>query len=215
MKKSSFYSSAFSLLALLATTGAQASTLKLVNVNNAQDRNGVYAGLYTLNIDGQNVLAMCDDFNTEIHIGQQWTANAYNYAGIVDGAPVKFAAGGTARYSEIGYLFSQVPTSTATQQADINLAIWKIMTPSAALTLSGAALNYYDTATHGAYNTFDYSQGMEVWTPNPLNSSQEFLTVPFGTVPTTSTVPVPAAAWLFMSGLMGLTVVSRRSRAQA
>ncbi len=85
------------------------------------------------------------------------------------------------RYNQIGYLFSLVPAGTATQQADMNLAIWKICTPTAALTLSGNSLAYYNTATGGAYSSFDYTQYMRVLTPNPLNTSQEFLTVPNGT----------------------------------
>jgi len=207
MSKRSFLTSVFAALALLATTCASGSTIKLIDVHNSQARNGVYAGLYTLNIDGQNVLAMCDDFNTHVHIGLEWSATAYGYGDIGGGAPVKFAAGGTERYNQIGYLFSLVPTGTATQQADINLAIWKIMTPTAALTLSGNSLAYYNTATGGAYSSFDYTQYMRVLTPNPLNTSQEFLTVPM--VPPSS-VPVPGAVWLFMSGLTGLAGVLRR-----
>ncbi len=211
MRMRSFFSSILTALALLATTHAQASTIKLIDVHNAQARDGVYSGLYTLRIDGQNVLGMCDDFNTEVDVGQQWTANAYSYSDIVGGAPVKFASGGTTRYSVIGYLFSLAPAGTATQQADINLAIWKIMTPTAALSLSGSALNYYNTATSGAYDNFNYSQYMQVWTPNPLNSSQEFL-VASSSVRPASVVPLPATAWLFLSGLIGMIGVARRSQ---
>jgi hypothetical protein len=208
MSKRSFFTSVFAVLAMLASAYASGSMITLADVNNAQVRNSVYSGLYTLNIDGQNVLGMCDDFNTETYVGAVWSASSYGYADIVGGAPVKFAAGGTARYSQIGYLFSLVPTVTTTQQADINLAIWKIMTPTAALTLSGNALAYYNTATGGAYNAFDYSSFMRVWTPTPINASQEFLTVPL--VPPAS-VPLPATAWLFMSGLVGLVGVARRA----
>ncbi len=211
MSKTSLRSTLVAVAAFLLSTAGYASTIKLSDVNHALARNGVYAGLYTLNIDGQSVLAMCDDFNTSIHIGLQWTATAYGYAQIVGGAPVKFASGGTSKYSEIGYLFSLVPSSTASQQADINLAVWKIMTPTAALSLTGSALSYFNTATSGAYNTFDYTNYMRVWTPNPLKSSQEFLSAA-PTAVTPSSVPLPSALWLFSSGLAGMVGSLRRKR---
>lgn len=212
MNKQSFVVSIFAVFAGLASACASGSTIKLVDLNNAQVRNNVYSGLYTLNIDGQNVLAMCDDFNTHTHVGMEWSATSYDYADIAGGAPAKFVANGLTRYHQIGYLFSLVPTVTTTQQADINLAVWKIMTPTAALTLSGSALAYYNTATSGAYNTFDYTSSMQVWTPTPLNASQEFLTVALA--PPTSSVPVPATAWLFLSGLVGLVGVARRAQTE-
>lgn len=209
MNKTFLRSTLLAVAAFLLSTTSSASTIKLTDVNHALPRSGVYAGLYTLNIDGQNVLAMCDDFNTSIYIGLQWTAVPYDYSQIVAGAPVKFASGGISKYSEIGYLFSLVPTSTASQQADINLAVWRIMTPTAALSLTGNALTYFNTATGGTYNTFDYTNYMRVWTPNPLNASQEFLGASPTVVPPSS-VPLPSGLWLFVSGLAGMVGSLRR-----
>ena len=210
MSKTFLRSTFLAVIALLLSTASSAATIKLVDVDHALPRDGVYAGLYTLNIDGQNELAMCDDFNTAIYIGLQWTATPYGYSQIVGSAPVKFASAGVSKYSEIGYLFSLVPTSSASQQADINLAVWKIMTPTAALSLTGDALSYFNNATSGAYNTFDYTKFMRVWTPNPLNASQEFLSAPPTATPPSS-VPLPAGLWLFASGLAGLVGTLRRT----
>ena len=94
MSKTFLRSTFLAVIALLLSTASSAATIKLVDVDHALPRDGVYAGLYTLNIDGQNELAMCDDFNTAIYIGLQWTATPYGYSQIVGSAPVKFASAG-------------------------------------------------------------------------------------------------------------------------
>ena len=40
-------------------------------------------------------------------------------------------------------------------------------------------------------------------------------TIPNNNIPAVAPVPVPAAAWLFASGLLGLSSIARRNRAKA
>ncbi|MEJ2688165.1 MAG: VPLPA-CTERM sorting domain-containing protein [Gammaproteobacteria bacterium] len=183
---------------------ASAATLSLVNTGTALARDGVYAGLYNISIDGKVTPAMCDDWNTEVP-NHSWTATGYTYAEIINGAPVKFAGtAGLTGYKEAGWLFSQLPTVSQSDQADINLAVWKIMS-NPTIQMNSTATTWYDRAL--GHSDFNFSHSMMVWTPNPRCASQEFLT-PLTTPP--SAVPLPAAVWLFGSGLVGLVAVGRR-----
>lgn len=189
---------------------AHAATVTLTGVANAQVRDGAFAGFYSLEIDGNKLLGMCDDFSTNSTVGDTWTATVYDGAQVAGGAG-KFGPDPT-RYSQIGYLFSLTGAADYSHQASINEAIWKIMTPgaSALATLTGDALNYYNSARDGSHNSFDYSPYMMVVTPQPLNRSQEFLIVP-GIVPPSS-VPLPGAFWLLFSGAAALFGTARRAR---
>ena len=195
------------LLFFIMAGAASAATIQLTGVGNSIVTNGVYAGFYTGTIDGLPVLMMCDDFFTHSHIGQTWTADANDASALIGGAG-KFGPD-PVKYSQVGWLFSQaiLPAATPTDQGAINLAIWNIMTPGA-VTLDSLAQSYLTQATSGAHDASVFS-GMMVYTPNPLDVSQEMLAI--AQVPVSS-VPVPAAAWLFASGILGLVAVGRSPR---
>ncbi len=190
-------------LSLSWTIGAHAvSTMQYMGKGTAIVQGGVYAGLYEVKIDGVVNFAMCDDYNTRI--GSTWTAEMYSYSDIQAGAG-KFndgSAAALAKYSQVGWLFSQLSSVDKYGQADINQAIWKIMGGSLTLTDSGA-ISYFNAATDGTHNNFNFARVMQIYTPNPLTASQELLVA-------VSPVPVPAAAWLMGSGLLGLVAVARR-----
>ena len=79
----------FGATILLMSAAANAASVTLVDVANSQVRSGAYAGFYTLKIDGQDVLAMCDDFSTTSTIGETWTAY-FNTQGDINGGAGKF-----------------------------------------------------------------------------------------------------------------------------
>lgn len=198
------------LISMLLATGianaavaATAASVELTGIGDSQVRDGAYAGFYELKVDGLDILAMCDDRLTEVSIGDTWMANSFTFADIQAGAPVKFASSGVEKYSQVGYLFNILKDSSASDQADFNLAIWEIMTPGST-TLNSTALAYYNDATSGAYDNFNFGGIMGVLTPDPVNASQEYLFK-------ISAVPIPAAVWLFGSGLLGLVGVARRT----
>ncbi len=189
-----------------------ASTVTFTDVANSVNRGGVSAGFYSLTIDGQALLGLCDSVNAQVNPPITWTADILTYANIQAGAVGKFNSPSTAatlaKYSQAGWLFSQIGTLAINDyagQADIHEAIWKIMVPGYALVGAGAGA-WYTSGTDTTHDAFDWSAVMLVVTPNPLNQEtfdvQEFLIGPGATV-----VPVPAAAWLLASaiGLMGLT----------
>ncbi len=192
---------------ILAATVANAASVTFNNVANSVDRGGVYSGFYSLTLDTESILGLCDARNSFVNPPITWTADIRSYADIQSGAVGKFNSPSTAatlaKYSQSGWLFSQIGTLLPTDyngQADIQEAIWKIMTPAYVLVGGGAAA-WYASATDTTHDAFDWTGVMRVVTPNPASQSsidvQEFLVGPV--------VPVPAAVWLFGSalGMMG------------
>ena len=192
---------------ILAATVANAASVTFNSVANSVNRGGVYSGFYSLTLDTESILGLCDSRNAFVNPPITWTADIRSYADIQSGAVGKFNSPSTAatlaKYSQSGWLFSQIGTLLPTDyngQADIQEAIWKIMTPAYVLVGGGAAA-WYASATDTTHDAFDWTGVMRVVTPNPASQSsidvQEFLVGPV--------VPVPAAVWLFGSalGMMG------------
>ncbi len=204
------------VIVILTSAAAEASSVTFNNVANSVVRGGVYSGLYSLTVDAETLLAMCDARYSQVGPPTTWTANVLDYATIQAGAVGKFNSPSTAatltKYSQAGWLFGQLATlapASYSAQADIQEAIWKIMTPGYALVGAGAGA-YYTAATNGTHDAFDWSGTMRVATPYPLVQHsidiQEFLIAPaMGTV-----VPAPPAIWLFGSALGGLGWLRRR-----
>lgn len=195
---------------LLAAVAAQASSVTFNNVANSVNRGGVYSGFYSLTLDTDAILGMCDSRYSLVNPPVTWTADILTFADIQAGLVGKFNNPSNpitkANYSRAGWLFSQIGTLAPNDyagQADIQEAIWKIMSPSYVLVGAGASA-WYTSATDASHDSFDWSAVMRVVTPNPLvqdaTDIQEFLVGPGITV-----VPVPAAVWLFGSavGIMG------------
>ncbi len=184
---------------MLSATAADAASIvvvKLLGTAQSQNRNGHYAGFYELKVNGVTMYGMCDDLNTAINVGDTWNADVYSYGDIAGGAG-KFGPDLTA-YQKAGYLFDKALTAgDATTEADIGEAIWALFasyTPTA-----GGQTHLTDANTNGS--GFDFSTIMQVLTPNPLSTSQEFLISPMAL----QIVPIPGAVWLLGTalGLLG------------
>lgn len=201
-----------------AAVSAQAASVTFNNVADSVVRGGAYTGFYSLTIDAETLLAMCDSRYSVVNQQSGWTADLWDHAAIQAGAVGKFnvpsSAATLARYAQAGWLFSQVATLAPNDydaQADIQEAIWKIMTPAYALVGTGASA-WHAAATGGLHDSFDWSGVMRVLTPSPLQQNgldiQEFLVGPGTTV---TPVPAPAAAWLLGSAVAGLALLRRRA----
>lgn len=197
---------------ILLSTAANAASVTFTNVANSVNRGGVYSGYYALTINTQAILGLCDSRYSVVNPPVTWTADIRSYADIQGGAVGKFNNPSTpatlVKYSQAGWLYSQLGTLLPTDyaaQADVQEAIWKIMTPGYALVNVVGAGAWYTAGISGAHDAFDWSAVMRVVTANPATQGgkdvQEFLI---------GVVPVPAAAWLFGSALLGLGGLVRR-----
>lgn len=203
---------------LLAAVAAQGASVTFNGVANSVNRGGVYSGFYSLTLDSQAILGLCDARYSLVNPPVTWTADILTYADIQAGLVGKFNNPSNpitkANYSRAGWLFSQVGTLAPNDyagQADIQEAIWKIMSPSYVLVGAGASA-WYASATDTTHDSFDWSAVMRVVTPNPLVQTsidvQEFLVGPGITV-----IPVPAAVWLFGPALGIMGFMRRKARA--
>ncbi|MBL8199873.1 MAG: VPLPA-CTERM sorting domain-containing protein [Chromatiales bacterium] len=201
---------------VLASVAANAASVTFNNVANSVNRGGVYSGYYSLTIDSMSILGLCDSVNSQVNPPVTWTADILTYADIQAGLIGKFNNPPNpitkSNYSKAGWLFSQLGTLAPNDysgQADIQEAIWKIMSPAYVLVGAGASAWYTAAAAQGA---FDWTNVMRVVTPNPLVQDgidvQEFLIGPAIAV-----VPVPAAVWLFGSALGIMGWVRRKTTA--
>lgn len=182
------------LLCLAPSAKASLVTVELVGVGDSIPYHGVWAGYYLANVDGIEKRVTCEDFTTWVRLGQSWQAYEYTYADIQAGASTKFL--GAQKYSEVGWLFSQMASAIPVARAQMQGAMWNIMSPGS-VTMDSLAQSYYNQATDGTHNAFDFSGVGRVLTPNPYRSGQEFFVE-------TAPVPLPAGMLLFMSGLVGI-----------
>lgn len=235
------------LLASLAP-GAQAvqDQLQLVNAGAYYPMGGVYTSPYGVSINGAAaVLLICDDFTTDVTVGQIWTASVTSFADLQAGTnpagTPTFNPGSPAplsviqNYATAAVLSAELmslPSFASETAGEYSYALWSIFdtsllnsTTNAYGTLSGAELKAAQKdlsdaqamvagATTG--NVVDLSKisigglsinGLTIYTPDPLFSSQEFLQV---SMPEPSSHAVLAVDLLAIAGLI---VVLRRRMA--
>ena len=230
------------LLLVCLASGAWADQLKIVNAGANYVMGGVYTSPYGITVNGgAPVMLICDDFTTEISLGQTWSATATSFAQLQAGTnpagTPKFGSailtvGDLQNYATAAVLAAQLmalPNLASEAAGEISYALWGIfdaplltsihnpfgtITPlelSAATDYLSAARVLVANVTSG--NTVNLNQisiggraiaGMTIYTPNPLNASQEFLMV---SMPEPS---YPAVLAMDLLGILGLIVVFRR-----
>ena len=75
---------------LLAAVAAQASSVTFNGVANSVNRGGVYAGFYSLTLDTDTILGLCDARYSQVNPPTTWTADIRTFADIQAGLVGKF-----------------------------------------------------------------------------------------------------------------------------
>jgi PEP-CTERM motif len=212
------------LVALAATpVFATPYTLTLTGVGDGANNGSVYYDPYVgtiTNSSGQVIYSgylICDDFGDQSVVGTSWGATETS-AGALNGSEQfvgdSYTLGGTTyntqqMYDAVAYLANELlqPTNVGngTNQGNLSFAIWDITDGAAA---SGAIQSDIEAA-FAAVNGGYVGSNVDVYTPDPLHTSQEFLVVD-----APPSVPEPSILGLFGLGLatLGWAAVRRRSR---
>jgi hypothetical protein len=195
-------------------TQATTTNFTLVSAGSNVD-SGVYVGPYTAQITGGGTIQfICDNFNTTVWLGINWNAVANNLTNPSFLSQVKLAGSSTTgksalqNYEAAAWLAEQIMANLSNSKTvgDMQYALWAIFSSSAKSSpgfTSGAA-SWYNLAINGSYTTSEFAN-VTFWTPNPLNASQEYISI----TPT----PEPSGLLLLGTGLIGLAGVLRRKRA--
>lgn len=203
--------------AMIGGIPAAGATLTLDGVSGNLYGN-LHAAPYFISVNGGPALPMmCDDDLTHITGGESWTATSYalTAANLVD---LKFATEGTASamlnaYEEAAWIESGVMNGTI-NAGDGNAAVWSLFDSGFNISVDhNNVLNILGNAQTAVNSGLLNFSGIKIYTPNPLNSSQEFI---FGTVCyNQSATPEPVTYAMIGSGLILLVIMGRRQRSRA
>lgn len=189
------------LLALafsFAASPASADSVTITGVGGA-NQGGVYVAPYYLTVgETTGIVAMCDDFSHEVHIGDNWIATNSTFANL---SSTRWGTSFTHEYEEAAWLFDQF-LAAPSQAGDINFAVWALFTPSAKLSsgYTAGAANWLALANAQSFSGYDFS-GFRVLTPTNPTTPQEYLIK----------VPEPGSFMLVAIGLMALALLRKES----
>jgi len=176
-----------SLIAVAPAAFAQ-YTLDLTGVGNGTVANGVYVSPYVGTITGNGMsysgYVICDDFYTDSYLNSPWSASMTS-AGALDGTekfPGTEAFDGNTysaqqAYNAVGWLANGLLSNlnNPNSQTNYSFAIWNIF-DGQQTDPSGGALAL-ESAAFSAVSKGYVATNVSVYTPTPLNASQEFLVV--------------------------------------
>ena len=198
---------------------AQQYQMDLTGVGNGANVSGVYVSPYqgTISLGGSQIYSgymICDDFNTESLLNQPWNATATNAANV--NSNVKFFnvsyQGHTAQeeYDAVAWLANGLLQASNVDswiaQTNFSFAIWDIF-DGATTDPDGGAVSLITAAFNAVKNGY-VGNNVTIFTPNPLNASQEFLVV---NAPVAAPEPSSVALLAFdMVGALALIFFLRR-----
>lgn len=147
----------FLLAALGSSAWATSDTLKLANTGANYPMGGVYTSPYGISVNnGSPVMMICDDFTTDISVGQSWTAIPTTFAALQAGTydPTlnpKFTPTSLSSYATVAVLAADLmslPAWNTEQAGEISFALWDVFDP----TLLNSTANPYGSITTGELN---------------------------------------------------------------
>jgi hypothetical protein len=210
-----------SLIAVTPAAFAQ-YTMDLTGVGNGAVADGVYVSPYQGTITGNGMsysgYVICDDFYTDSYLNAPWSASMTN-AGALDGTE-KFPGTETfdgstysaqQAYNAAGWLANGLLNNLNDPNSQVNysFAIWDVLDGQQTDPSGGAVA--LEAAAFSAVNNGYVASNVSVYTPRPLNASQEFLVV---SPPTRAPEIDPASLASGLTLLLGGVAVVRGRRAK-
>lgn len=176
-----------SLIAVAPAAFAQ-YTIDLTGVGNGTVADGVYVSPYQGTITGNGMsysgYIICDDFYTDSYLNSTWSASMTN-AGALDGTekfPSTVSFDGSTysaqqAYDAAGWLANGLLANLSDTNSQVNysFAIWNVLDGQQTDPSGGAVA--LEAAAFTAVNNGYVASNVSVYTPRPLNASQEFLVV--------------------------------------
>lgn len=229
--KTTLIKAALTLAFGAVAVSAQAATLGTGNTLNITD--GVYAtnasGSGT-NVSSGSWFAMDLDGDSKIQAGEKTTIIAGTAGGMVIGATSAIGAQDNWFFNKAnGYNYFPTISPTQNGNGSLNLAGWVVNWNGGDIPMPSGAWNVLNCATVGVACANTSGEGVFTYAVSGGAYTLDYAaTVPSGgfagtqyyahlvgtvTVAPVSQVPVPAAAWLLGSGLLGLVGVARRRKA--
>ena len=206
-----------SLIAVAPAAFAQ-YTMDLTGVGNGTVANGVYVSPYQGTITGNGLnysgYVICDDFNTESYLNAPWLASMTSADGLngtekFPGTEMFDGQTYTAQqaYNAAGWLANGLlnNVNNPTTQVNYSFAIWDIFDGQNTDPNGGAAA--LESAAFSAVSNGYVASNVSVFTPTPLNASQEFLVVRAPEID-------PASAMSGLTLLLGGLAVARGRRSK-
>jgi hypothetical protein len=139
---------------------------------------GEYLMPYYLTINGSAPIAVtCDDYLHTVSIGDQWTATVSTFSNL---SQTRFGTVDATQYHKAVWLVSQINASSSlTDIAGVQFAIWKLFTPGAPdVGTEDFWLNKAATAATQSYGGMNFGN-WEILTPlNPVSPQEYFFQIP-------------------------------------
>ncbi|HEY7306554.1 MAG TPA: PEP-CTERM sorting domain-containing protein [Bryobacteraceae bacterium] len=182
---------------------ASPAGVTLVNAGDGLNDGSFYVGPYTLSINGQNMAALCVDFNDDSQPPASWSANVTRLSSAASAVPglsqTYLGNAGLKQYEETAYLFNLI-TQPGADRIDIQHAVWSITNPDS-FHANDAAQAFIDlaNANYGSINPNYFSIVSDVNFGDGRN--QEFMI---------SSAPEPSSLLLLGAGLFLLGTVARK-----
>lgn len=197
-------------------------TLDLTSVGNGTVAGGVYVSPYQGTITGNGMsysgYMICDDFNTESYLNAPWLASMTDASGLngtekFPGAETFDGQTYTAQqaYNAAGWLANGLLSNVNDPNSQVNysFAIWDIFDGQQTDPNGGASA--LESAAFSAVSNGYVASNVSVFTPTPINASQEFLVVSH---PMAAPEIDPASAMSGLTLLLGGLAVARGRRAK-